>query len=197
MYSLKEIKENYRSFSDSKIENIARNESKGLRKEGLHILKDEITRRNLNPNLINWINTEAKSYEGLERKTLLKDIQSQNCPRCNYETKLYGFETNTVKSFLIAASIKRKEFILCMDCGKKEKLNAIVITFFAGWWSGSGFLKTPYYILTDIFNFLYIDKISARILEKFIDKYNGTFRRHGANSSTITRLINLKNKNAQ
>ena len=34
-------------------------------------------------------------------------------------------------------------------------------------------------------------------LLKYVNKYNGTFRRHGANSSTITRLINLKNKNAQ
>lgn len=197
MYSLDEIKENYRGFSDSKVENIAKNESKGLKKEVLRILKDEIIRRNLNPNLINWVNTEAKSYEGLERQTLLNNIQSQNCTKCNSKTKLFGFETNTVKSFLIGSSIIKKEFILCRDCGKKKKLNTIGITFLAGWWSGKGFLSTPYYILTDIFNFLFINKISNRILNNFIDRYTGTFRRYGTNSSTITRLINLKNKNAQ
>ena len=42
MYSVKEIRENYKGFSDSEIENIARNESKGLRKEVLGILKQEI-----------------------------------------------------------------------------------------------------------------------------------------------------------
>ena len=47
MYSIEEIRENYKEFSDSKIENIARNESKGLRKEVLGILKDEIEKRNL------------------------------------------------------------------------------------------------------------------------------------------------------
>lgn len=32
MYNIKVIRENYKSFSDSKIENIARNESKGFEK---------------------------------------------------------------------------------------------------------------------------------------------------------------------
>lgn len=197
MYSLDEIKENYRGFSDSKIENIARNESKGLRKEVLQILKDEIIRRSLNPNLINWVNTEAKSYKGLERHTLLKNIQSQNCPKCNSNVTLFGFETNTVKSFLIGSSVRKKEFILCKACGKREKFNAIGITFLAGWWSGKGIINTLYYILSDVLNFLFINKISTRILEEFIDRYTGTFRRYGTSSTTITRLINLKNKNAQ
>lgn len=33
MYCIKEIRENYKHYPDAKIENIARNESKGLRRD--------------------------------------------------------------------------------------------------------------------------------------------------------------------
>jgi hypothetical protein len=193
MYSIEEIKENYQGFSDSKIENIARNESKGLRKEVLQILKDEIVKRNLNQNLISWVDTEANLFEGIERKNLIDKIQKLNCPKCGLKSKLFGFETNTVKAALIFTSFKRNEVILCKSCGKQEKLNALLITFFAGWWSGKGFLMTPFTIIKDLSNFLFIDKISNRILNSFIDKTTGTYRRYGTEDIVLTRLINWKN----
>ncbi|WP_282041860.1 hypothetical protein [Winogradskyella flava] len=193
MYSLDEIKENYRGFSDSKVENIAKNESKGLRKEVLSILKDEIKRRNLNISLISWVDTETKSFDGDERRVLLKKIQEQHCPKCSGKNILYGFETNTVKSFLIGTSFIKDEVILCRSCGKQAKLNAILITFFAGWWSGKGFLSTPFIILKDTVNFLFINKISHRILNSSVDRTTGSFRRYGTTDSVIIRLINWKN----
>ena len=74
MFSVEDIRENYKRFPDAKIENIARNESKGLRKEVLSVLKDEIIRRQLNLSLISWIDAETKSFEGLERKNLIQKI---------------------------------------------------------------------------------------------------------------------------
>jgi len=195
MYSLHEIKENYRAFSDSKIENIARNESKGLRKEVLHILKDEITRRNLNPNLINWVNTEAKSYEGKERDILIKQIKSQPCPKCsNAGTELYGFEITIVRGLLLVTNVQKNELILCRQCGINAKSNALFITFFTGWWSKGGFLRTPFVIATDFINFLFIDKISKRVINKFIDEINGSLRRYGVEDRVIRRLIKWRNK---
>ena len=58
MYSIDEIRKNYKEFSDSKIENIAKNESKGLRKDILGILKGEIEKRNLDKNLISGVEAE-------------------------------------------------------------------------------------------------------------------------------------------
>jgi hypothetical protein len=193
MFSVEDIRENYKRFPDAKIENIARNESKGLRKEVLSVLKDEIIRRQLNLSLISWIDAETKSFEGLERKNLIQKIQYQHCPKCLEKTKLFGFETHTVKSFLIGTSSSRDEQILCASCGKTAKLNAIVITFFAGWWSGKGFLLTPFTILKDALNFLFIDKISDRILNTFVDDRTGSFRRYGTDDSVLTRLIQWKN----
>jgi hypothetical protein len=193
MYSVEEIQENYKGFSDSKIENIARNESKGLRKEVLQILKDEIVTRNLNVRLVNWVDTESKSFEALERQNVISKIQNQNCPKCSKNSKLYGFETNTVKAALFFTSINRNEVILCITCGKQEKLKAILITLFAGWWSGKGFLTTPFTIIKDSLNFLFINKISNRVLNKFVDKVTGSLRRYGSEHIVITRLIKWKN----
>ncbi|WP_179318543.1 hypothetical protein [Winogradskyella helgolandensis] len=193
MYSIEEVRENYKRFTDAKIENIARNESKGLRKEILNVLKDEITRRHLNPSLINWVDAETKSFNGLERQNLIRKIQNQQCPKCSEKSKLYGFETHTVKSFLIVTSTSRNEQILCKNCGKEAKFNAIIITLLAGWWSIKGFLLTPFTIIKDLSNFLFIDKISDRILNLFADDLTGSFRRYGTDDSVISRLIKWKN----
>ncbi|WP_299889634.1 hypothetical protein [uncultured Lacinutrix sp.] len=195
MYSVEEIRENYKGFSNSKIENIAKNESKGLRKDVLGILKDEIETRNLDINLINWVETETKSFDGIERDSLITKIQNLNCPKCSIKKdKLYGFEINQIVSVLLFANDTRKEKILCLNCGKKAKLKAILITFFAGWWSRRGIFLTPFTVLKDSFNFLFIDKISDRIINRVIDENTGHLRRKGTENKTLNLLIKRRNQ---
>ena len=195
MYSVEEIRENYKDFSDSKIENIAKNESKGLRKEVLGILKDEIEKRNLDKNLINWIETETKTFDGIERESLINKIQNLNCPKCSKKKdRLYGFEINQIVSVLLYTHDTRNEKILCMSCGKKAKLNAILITLFAGWWSRRGFFLTPINVIRDSFNFLFIEKISDRIINRLINENTGHFRRIGIENGTLNRLIKTRNE---
>jgi|TARA_E500000318_G_scaffold110157_2_gene124895 hypothetical protein len=195
MYSVEEIRENYKGFSDSKIENIAKKESKGLRKEVLGILKEEIEKRNLDKNLISWIETETKTYDGIERDSLIKKIQNLNCPKCSEKKdRLYGFEINQVVSVLLFANDTRNEKILCLSCGKKAKLKAILITFFAGWWSRRGILLTPWIVVKDSFNFLFINKMSDKIINRLIDENTGHFRRKGTENGTLSRLIKRRNE---
>ena len=195
MYSVDEIRENYKDFSDSKIENIAKNESKGLRKDVLGILKDEIEKRNLDKNLISWVETETKSFDGIERDSLKTKIQNLNCPKCSEKKdRLYGFEINQIVSVLLFTNDTRNEKILCLSCGKKAKFKAILITFFAGWWSRHGILLTPFTVLKDSFNFLFIEKISDRIMNRLIDENTGHFRRKGIENETLNRLIKRRNE---
>ncbi|WP_010136307.1 hypothetical protein [Ochrovirga pacifica] len=195
MYSVEEIRENYKGFSDSKIENIAKKESKGLIKDVLGILKEEIEKRNLDKNLISWVETETKTYDGIERDSLIKKIQNLNCPKCaEKKDRLYGFEINQVVSVLLFANDTRNEKILCLSCGKKAKLKAILITFFAGWWSRRGILLTPWIVIKDSFNFLFINKISDKIINRLIDENTGHFRRKGTENGTLNRLIKRRNE---
>jgi hypothetical protein len=194
MYSFEEIRENYKGFSDSKIENIAKNESKGLRKEVLRILKEEIEKRNLDKILISWVDTETNTFDGIERESLIKKIQHLNCPKCSKKDKLYGFEINQIVSVLLFAYDTRNEKILCLSCGKKAKLKAIVFTFFAGWWSRRGIFLTPWIVMKDSFNFLFIDKISDKIINRLIDENTGHFRRKGIENKTLILLIKKRNE---
>ena len=190
MYSTEEVKENYKSLSDSKIVSLAQNESKSLRKEILSILKDEIEVRNLDKNLINWVDAETNSFAGLERKDLINKIQNLNCPKCNKTAdKLRGFEINTITSFLIFSNYSRKEKILCNGCGKKEKLYALLITFFAGWWSRQGIFQTPWVIIKDSVNFIFLEKISNRIFDRVINDNTGYLRLKGTEQKTLSNLI--------
>ena len=196
MYNLKDIEKTYKGFSDSQIEKIAREESKSLRKEVLYILKNEIDKRNLDKTLINWIETETKFYEGLERKELLERIQRLECPKCKQESgKLLGFEINQIIGILIFTARSKKEKVLCRNCGKKEKTYALITTFFLGWWSIHGIIQTPILLIKEAFNFPTSDKISDSILNNFIDKNTGDLRRNGTGSVILTELIRLKNEN--
>lgn len=189
MYSAQEVKENYKNLSDSKIVSLAKNESKGLRKEILSILNDEIESRNLDQNLITWVNAETNSFKGLERKALISKIKNLKCPKCNERTDiLYGFEINTITSFLIFSNYSRKEKILCNSCGKKEKRYALLITFFAGWWSRQGIFQTPWLIIKDSVNFMFLEKISNRIVNRVINDNTGYLRLKGTEEKTLSNL---------
>ena len=99
MYSVEEIRENYKGISDSKIENIALNESKGLRKEILGILKEEIKKRNLGESLITWLDAEINTLTDFERLSLIRKIENLKCPNCGQrESKLIGQEFSDVGS---------------------------------------------------------------------------------------------------
>lgn len=196
MLNVQEIRENYKGFSDIKIQDIAKNKSKGLRKEVLGILKEEIEIRHLSKNLIAWVDTETASFEGMERVSLINKIQNLNCPKCaKNQQKLYGFEINQIVSVIFSTSHTRNEKILCLSCGRKAKLKAILITFFAGWWSRFGILSTLFTIITDSFNFLFINKISGRIINRLIDENTGYFRREGIENETLSQLIKRRNAN--
>ena len=190
MYSIEEIRENYKGFSDSKIENIAKNESKGLRKEILQILKEEIEIRGLDKNLITWVEAETNTLTDFERKTLIRKIENLKCPNCEQKrSKLTGQEFNTIVSIIIWCDATTKNKILCYYCGRNEKLKSMLITLFAGWWSRSGILNTPYTLIKDTINLFFKKKINDRIIAEFIDQNNGMFRLHGTDEENLFNLI--------
>ncbi len=195
MYSVEEIRENYKDFSDSKIENIARNESKGLRKEILGILKEEIQKRNLDERLITWVEAETNTLTDFEKQTLIRKIENLNCPNCGQKrSKLFGQEFNTIVSVIIWSNDITQNRIICQYCGRNKKLKSMLITLFAGWWSKRGVLNTPYTIIKDTINLLfYRKKINDRIITDFIEQNNGMFRLHGTDDENLFNLISWHN----
>lgn len=190
MYSIEEIKENYKDFPDSKIENIARNESKGLRKEVLGILKEEIEKRNLDERLITWVNVETNTLTDFEKQSLIRKIENLKCPNCGQkESKLIGQKFNTIVSAIIWCNETTENRIICSNCGRKKKIKSFLINGLAGWWSRRGILLTPYTLIKDTINLFFKKKINDRIIEEFIEQNNGMFRLHGIDDETLFGLI--------
>ena len=196
MRTVEEIRANYKKFTDSKIEDLAKNESRSLRREILSVLKDEIIERNLDPSLIIWVDTENDLLTELEKKNLKEKIKHLPCPTClKKNDEIKGYEISTVVSYLIYCDDKIEIKIACKDCARKYKLSAILKTFFLGWWSKRGILLTPYTLINELINFLfYKEKISNRIMDTFIDKNNGIFKLEGMENDTLIRLIKFVNK---
>jgi hypothetical protein len=199
MRTVEEIRANYKKFTDSKIEDLAKNESRSLRREILSVLKDEILERNLDPNLITWVDAENNLLTEFEKKNLKEKIKYLPCPTCSKKNgEIKAYEISTVVSYLIYCDDKTEIKITCKDCAKKYKLNAIIKTFFLGWWSKRGILSTPYTLIKELINFLfYKEKISTRIIDSFIDKNNGIFRLEGMENDTLISLIKFVNRDSE
>jgi hypothetical protein len=195
MISIEEIKENYKGFSDSKIENIAQNESKKLRKEVLEILKEEIARRDLDEQLIVWVDAENHTLSDLEKQSLIKKIENLKCPSCGKkESNLIGQEFNIIVSAIRLLSNSSENRILCANCGRKKKIRTFLINGLLGWWSVPGIFLTPYTLLKDTNNIFSKKKIHDRIIAEFIERNNGMFRIHGMDDETLFGLILWHNK---
>lgn len=194
MYNVEEIRENYKGFSDSKIENIARNESKGLRKEVLGILKEEIEKRNLDERLVTWVDAETNTLTDFEKQSLIRKIENIKCPNCGLkETKLIGQEFNTIVSIILLCNETTENRILCSNCGRNKKIKSFVINLLAGWWSRRGILLTPYTLIKDTINLFFKKKINDRIIAEFIELNNGMLRLHGTDDETLFGLISWHN----
>ena len=194
MISIEEIKENYKKFSDSKIENIALSESKELRKEVLSILKDEILKRKLDPNLVTWVDAETNTLTDFEKQSIKTKIENLKCPNCELKrSELKGWEINTVASFLITFRDSSNNRILCHYCGRNKKIISFLVTLIAGWWSRRGILRTPYILFKDIVNLFYQRKISDKIIDELINVNNGMLKLGGTDSEQLVELVQWHN----
>ncbi len=193
VYTPEEIAETYKRMDDNELIKFASTQARTLRKDIVIHLKKEIASRGLDTSLLSWIDSEVQDYVGLERDSLLGKIKGVRCPNCNIHSDLRGYEFNRVTSYVISYSQKRYTKILCDSCGKKEKWSTIGSNFLVGWWSKSGFFMTPFLIIKDLCNFLFIQKISSKIFEELIDANTGYFRRNGIDNGSIIEVINTHN----
>ncbi len=196
MRTVEEIRQNYKKFTDCKIEDLAKNESRSLRPEILVVLKDEILVRNLDANLITWVEAENNLFSELEKKNLKEKIKHLPCTNCSSRNgELNGYEISTIISYLLYCDDKTDIKIICFNCASTLRNKAFLKTFFLGWWSKRGIITTPYTLIKEIINlFFYKEKISNRVLDTFIDKNNGIFRLEGTENDTLTTLIKYVNK---
>lgn len=195
MIDIEDIRKNYQNFLDEKIIDLARNSSKGLRKEVIPILKEEIIRRNLDISLLNWIEAESAELTKSEFESIKKNIICLKCPNClNQNGYLFGFKSNKIISYVIDYDKITYYRIFCKKCGNKLILKSLLTTFGLGWWSIRGLFMTPITLATDIINLLFCRRLSEQIIDAFIRDNIGRIRTREVTDKSLTSLIKNFNK---
>jgi len=193
MIPVEEIRKNYEKLDDPTIQKIALN-PKGLRKEVVEILNNEIRKRNININLIEFVKFETNFYDGEEREKLIYNIKNSVCTNCNEETELKGYKFNTLTSFIIALSHDEKVQIICSSCAKKMRLRSMLITLSLGWWSREGLFATPVSLISDFIEILRKEKYSKEVINEFIDENTGSLRRLETQNGALTTILKRFNQ---
>lgn len=167
---LDQIRKNYESFEDYKIEHFAKNEAGSLRPEVVLILKEEIIKRGLDPKLISIIDTQTKEISIEQLSEFKSKITNLACPECGqHHRPLIGVLIREVKSFILFTQYKEFPLILCPDCAKNRRKKAINTTALMGWWGIPwGFIRTLQALTSSMKDEEKSDIISDAILTQFV-----------------------------
>lgn len=132
---INDIEKNYTRMSDRELIHIATTRGEGLKPGVIEIIEKEITKRNLNPDLLAGVIAQNKTYTSEEIEQYAQLLSNLPCPVCDSsQQKLNGTVAYTVKSFLIFTTSERKPTIAFPDCLDQANDKAAWSTALLGWW---------------------------------------------------------------
>jgi hypothetical protein len=138
------IRENYQRMPDDEIIRIATQDAAGLTPEAQEVIKEELTRRKVDPNIIKAVQAQNKTYTIQDIDHYCEIIRKLNCPICGAShAKLNGTMTSEVISYIVFTQHNKKLKIACPACLDKANDSALTISVLAGWWGIPwGFIRT-------------------------------------------------------
>jgi hypothetical protein len=193
MIPIEDIRKNYEKYDDATILKIISG-AKGLRKEVVVLLNNEIRKRNLDVGIIEFVTEETNFYEGIEREHLIHEIKNSICSHCNNENELHGYTFNTIRSYLIWYNHEQKLQIICSACAKSLRLKSMLTTLALGWWSRPGLFATPVTLISDFIAIVRKEKYSKQVIGYFIDENTGTIRRMKKGKGSLSTIIKRYNR---
>lgn len=176
MFDVNELRKNYREFTDARIVRIAKHEVKGLRKETVPILINELRRRNLGEQLVQWVEAEANSWSVAERAKLHAIVTSMVCERCGQNSGLRGYKNRTLVGAIITSFETDRTYIACASCGSKDSRRSWLLTLFLGWWSLPTIFQMPFLLIDKIHDYAKKDEVSEEIINQLMDENTGRIR---------------------
>jgi len=194
LIEISEIKKNYKRFDNERIRRIAENDAKGLRDETVPILINEIKRRKLGNQLINWINAERRKLSKSELEELIRKVKESLCESCKRNRKLKGYEFSTTTGIIIDEIESHYKLIICENCGKKRRRNSAIWTTIFGWWSVRGFISMPFQIIDKLRAIIQEEKQSEEIIKSFIESNIGEITLENDSKEIIQKLLKEFNK---
>ena len=177
MLTKEELTEIYKKFNDKKIVNLAMNESKSLREDAIPILENEITKRNLDNKLLDWVKLERNFFKGLELQNLKQLIKNSECSECGKKfNNTQGFNIHYLSAL---DSSFNSEIIVCESCGKKLRKKSYLKTATLGLLSFRGIISVPFYFIGELIASFSREKRSEKIIDEFIFQNTGLIREYG------------------
>lgn len=117
MVNPKLIAENYQSKTDNELVFLALIISDDLTDVAIDILKKEIAKRSIDPNIINAIKIQRRDISEDELVSYIDIIHNAKCPHCNKKNnKLNGTKIKVVSSFLVTSIEKSYRLVACKKC---------------------------------------------------------------------------------
>lgn len=193
---LNSIKENYKNYDNWEIEKIASKEASALKPEVIEILKSEITKRNLNLNLIDSIDSQRRELsesEFIEYYTILRNLP---CPNCKSRTqKINATFIGQVVSILIITNYEKSLKVSCSNCLDEMYNKANTKSALLGWWG------IPWGPIHTIRSFIFNSKMKKNnrtekpneILTSFIINNIGILEKTKTQPEKLTEFINQVN----
>lgn len=189
MLNISEIQKNYQRYDDVKIRRLAESESRGLRKEVVAVLIEEIKQRGFELTLIDWIHAERRLLSDVEMKALKSKIKNLVCPICkrNKNLKAYQFETKT--GIVVNSYSTEYKLIACQHCGNRKRNRSTIHSILLGWISPVSFIAYPLLLANKINIHINEDKLSDKLIEDFIKGNIGIITIENESTEILRKLI--------
>jgi hypothetical protein len=127
--------EHYQRMTDQDLIRELTQDATGLTTEAQEIVKNEIKRRNLGPEILKGVEAQQKTYTIQEIDKYCELIQKLPCPKTgSVSEKLNATLTAEVMSFILFTNYKKKIVVGSPDVLDKANNNALTKTAILGWW---------------------------------------------------------------
>jgi hypothetical protein len=148
------VRERYQSMSDKEIIRVLTQDAAGLTVEALEVVREEIKRRNLDPNISKGVDAQQKSYTVQEIYAYCELIQNLPCPVTGSTSeKLNATLTVDVVSYIFLTQSKKKIIVASPAILDKANDKSAIKSALLGWWGIPwGLFKTPQAIFRNLRN---------------------------------------------
>jgi hypothetical protein len=129
------VRETYAKMTDQELIRVLTEDASGLTPEAQAVVKEEIKKRKLDPNISKGVDAQQKTYTIAEIDAYCELLRDLPCPMTgSTDEKLNATLTGETISYIFMTTYKKK--IVVGSPGALDKANntALAKSFFLGWW---------------------------------------------------------------
>ena len=165
---LQKVKEHYSKLEDYEIESLAINESAKLETDVIPILVEEVKKRSLSKECLDWIYASNKPLGKEEFNELIEFVTNLPCPECGKPNgPLVANYLRTFKSYVIFTAY-RKEPVICSEEYMNKALKQALISYASFGWFGLGLLRYPFVIYGSLQDMKRTKEFTEQIIPNFV-----------------------------